>query len=103
MKKTFLTGIAALFLATGTAHATADGCAVVLKTPDGFLNMRAEPRMGSRILKRLKPGEIVGTDIRGGDEYHWERVFPGSTYKNRGWVYRRYIVDVDCENTAPPF
>jgi len=47
MKKLLLTGIAALFLATGTvqheAHALADGpaCAMVRQTPDGFLNLRA--------------------------------------------------------------
>ena len=31
--------IAALFLATGIAHATADGCSVVLRTPDGLLGL----------------------------------------------------------------
>jgi hypothetical protein len=96
--KLLLTGIAVLFLATGTAHATADGCSVVLKTPDGFLNVRAEPRMGSRILKRLKPGEIIMTDILGGDEHHWERVYLGPTWKDWGWVYYRFIIDVDCDS-----
>jgi hypothetical protein len=43
MKKTFLTGIAALLLTTGTAHAAYDECAVVLKTPDGFLALREKP------------------------------------------------------------
>jgi hypothetical protein len=64
MKKLFLTGIAALFLATGVAHATSDGCAVVLRTPDGFLNLRAEPSMKARIVARLKPGEILYDDSR---------------------------------------
>jgi hypothetical protein len=98
VKKLLLTSIAALFLATGAAHATADGCAVVLRTPDGFLNVRAAPKMGSRILKRLKPGEIIGTDnVSEG----WERTYV-SRKKNGlplwGWVYSRFIVDVDCES-----
>jgi hypothetical protein len=59
MKKLFLSGIAALFLATGAAHATADGCAVVLKTSDGFLNLRKDPSMKARIIARLKPGAII--------------------------------------------
>jgi len=62
MRKTLLTGIAALFLATGAAHATADGCAVVLRTPDGFLNLRKDPSMRARIVARLKPGQIIYID-----------------------------------------
>jgi len=99
MKKLLLAGIATLFLATGAAHATADGCAVVLKTPDGFLNVRAKPNGRSRILKRLKPGEIVGTDSVDGTLL-WERVydvFPGKPYPNYGWVRNRFIIDVNCD------
>jgi hypothetical protein len=59
--KLLLSGIAALFLATGAAHATADGCAVVLKTPDGFLNLRKAPSMKARIVARLIPGAIIYT------------------------------------------
>src|SRR5262249_10265488 len=101
MKKLLLTGIAALFQATGAAHATEDGCAVVLKTPDGFLNVRAKPRMGSRILKRFKPGEIIGTDTAGGGG-DWVHVYvaPRPRPQNPlwGWVYHRFIIDVDCED-----
>jgi hypothetical protein len=101
MKAAIIAGCVVLSVSFGAsgAHASADGCAVVLRTPDGFLNVRAKPKMGSRILKRLNPGEIIGTDIRGGDEYHWERVYLGPTWKDRGWVYRRFIIDVNCEDT----
>jgi hypothetical protein len=60
--RVLITSIAALFLATGAAHATADGCAVVLKTPDGFLNLRKDPSMRARIVARLKTGQIVYVD-----------------------------------------
>ena len=98
MKKTLLTGIVALLLATGTAHATEDGCAVVLKTPDGFLNVRTEPNARSRILKRFKPGEIIGTDIVSEDR-RWERTWferKGGSFV-RGWVRNRFILNVECE------
>jgi hypothetical protein len=62
MARWFITSIAALLLATGTAHATADGCAVVLKTRDGFLNLRKDPSMRARIVARLKPGKIIYVD-----------------------------------------
>jgi hypothetical protein len=90
---------AALLLATGTAHATADGCAVVLRTPDGFLNVRAKPNARSRILKRLKPGERIGIDLVD-ETLRWERVFdvfPGKPYPNQGWVRNRFIIDVSCD------
>jgi len=57
-----LTGIAALFLATGAAQATEDSCAVVKRTPDGFLNMRSAPMMGAKIIAKLKPGNRLNID-----------------------------------------
>jgi len=65
MKPVIITGIAVLFLATGTfqpANATNSGCAVVLRTPDGFLNVRDESKMGSRIVAQVKPGDILYID-----------------------------------------
>ena len=108
MKKLFLSGVAALFLATGTAHATEDGCAVVLKTPDGFLNVRAEPKMGSRILKRFKPGEIIMTDsVPGDDKGNWVHVYVRNQGKTQnplwGWVYYRFIIETgdECAPSKP--
>src|SRR5215831_14794797 len=72
MKKLFLTGIAALLLATGTAqheaHALADGpaCAMVRQTPDGFLNLRADFSMSGKIIAKLRPGDrlyVTGTEL----------------------------------------
>ena len=104
MKKILLTGITALFLATGAAHATSNGCAVVLRTPDGFLNLRAEPSMKARIVARLKPGEILYDDSRPSDDkFRWMHI----TGLNRsgsfsGWVGKRFIIPIDCERLDPP-
>ena len=63
MKKLLLAGVAALFLATGTAqheaHALADGpaCAMVRRTPDGFLNLREAFSMSGKIIAKLRPGD----------------------------------------------
>jgi hypothetical protein len=48
-----------LALATTAAHATADGCAVVRKTPDGFLNVRQLPIAGSPVVGRVVPGDLL--------------------------------------------
>jgi len=62
-RKLLMTGVAALFLATGAAHATGpDNCAVVVKTRDGFLNVRAAPTMKSKIVARINPADIVHDD-----------------------------------------
>jgi len=102
MKKLLLTGIAALFLATGTAHATLDGCAVVLRTPDGFLNLRAAPTMKARVVTRLKPGEIL-YDTSAGYVKGWAHITDVNRPKNvSGWVGRRFIIPSDCEMLDPP-
>jgi hypothetical protein len=63
MKKLLLAGVAVLFLATGTAHATGpDYCAVVSKTSDGFLNVRKAPTMKSEIIAKIHPGDLVHAD-----------------------------------------
>jgi|SRR6516164_1420354 hypothetical protein len=100
MKAAIIAGCVMLsVLSAPGAHATEDGCAVVLKTPDGFLNVRAKPKMGSRILKRVKPGETIGFDTAGGegdDKDEWVHVYIPE--RNLwGWVYYRFIVGVDCE------
>src|SRR5215469_12800240 len=60
LKTTILTGVAALFLATGMAHATGpDDCAVVVQTRDGFLNVREAPTMKSKIIAKLHPMDMV--------------------------------------------
>jgi hypothetical protein len=109
MKKLLLSGIAALFLATGTAHATGpNSCAVVLKTPDGFLNVRIAPKMGTRIVARLKPGDIIEFYDPHPADVNWMHVMyaPQIDEKNgrkitRGWIGRRFVVPVDCKALDP--
>lgn len=43
-------------------HATADGCAVVLKTPDGFLSVREGPGTRFRVLTEVHRGETLLID-----------------------------------------
>src|SRR3954452_1905985 len=54
-----LTATALIADLTMPAAATTESCAIVRKTPDGFLNMRYQPKMGAVIVGRLKPGEHV--------------------------------------------
>ena len=60
MKKALLASVAALLLATGAAHADAQ-CAVVLKTPDGFLAMREKPTVQSKMIAKLLQGDFLIT------------------------------------------
>jgi len=89
--------LTALALAITTqAHATSDGCVVVLRTPDGFLNVRAKPNARSRILKRVKPGEIIVDDISSEDD-RWTHVYTGKNIGRRpiwGWVRNRFIARI---------
>jgi acyl CoA:acetate/3-ketoacid CoA transferase beta subunit len=45
--------VGVLVLGSHGANATADGCAVVLKTPDGFLNLRKAPTTSSEVVAKL--------------------------------------------------
>src|SRR5947209_14623171 len=113
MKKTLLTGIAALFLATGTAHAAYDECAVVLKTPDGFLAMREKPTIRSKITRKLHRGEILTIN-----KSDWQKrinrwadvsvqgiasneVPDGDLEWESGFVSRKYIQQFRCSEAEP--
>jgi hypothetical protein len=73
--RVFMAGIAALFLATGAAHAAdKDYCAVVLKTPDGSLSFRKGPDKKSELRYVLLPGEILYVDA-------------GATTTKKNWVF----------------
>jgi hypothetical protein len=49
----------ALSLVSIQAYACADGpaCAVVTKTPDGFLNLRRAPTAKAPVVTKLRPGD----------------------------------------------
>jgi hypothetical protein len=87
--------IAFAFVLTGhgTANAYADGCAVVLKTRDGFLNLRKAPRMGSKIVGRLKPGQEI---VIAGETMAMEWALVSLSYKS-GWASTRFLRSVDCD------
>jgi hypothetical protein len=60
-----VTGVLAvisIFCLARSVNATEDGCAVVLKTPDGFLNLRKAPTTKSDIVTQLKQGDFLYVD-----------------------------------------
>jgi hypothetical protein len=59
MRKMLLVGIAGLMILSKAAHATEDFCAVVLKTPDGFLALREKPGRESKIIAKLREGDFL--------------------------------------------
>ena len=74
------------------ANATVDGCAIVRKTPDGFLNIRKTPNAESIIIGILKPGEEVIYDA-GRETIKWMRVWDG---KRWGWAAARFLQPFEC-------
>jgi hypothetical protein len=96
----------ALALASHGAGATADGCATILRTPDGFLNLRAAPMMGSKVVARLKPGDRLSIssatcETRGSlsicNEDGWTRVDGVGDNPRRGWVATRFLKFIECD------
>ncbi|UPK03075.1 SH3 domain-containing protein [Bradyrhizobium sp. 170] len=107
-------GLLMLVMAPLTATATADGCAVVLKTPDGFLALRKAPTANAEIVARLKEGEKLDVDTAQcetradlsicGKGTRWTHVTSiprldgkQSATPTRGWVSDRYIKWFPCE------
>jgi hypothetical protein len=110
MKRLLLTNIAALFLATGTAHASSEFCAVVLKTSDGFLALRDGPGTQYKMIAKLEQGDFLYADTSLGPQKIGKRKWvhivgvPRLDFKDgyepeeaiHGWVYQRYIQDFAC-------
>jgi hypothetical protein len=109
MKKILM--VTAALLCATAANATADGCGVVTKTPDGFLNVREFPLMGTKIVDRLKPGAFVTADTAQCEntkttqvctnDASWTRVRywmggPNSDDVTSGWVASRYLKTIKC-------
>jgi hypothetical protein len=113
MKRPLLAAAALITVISG-ANATADGCAIVTRTPDGFLNLRELPTAPSAVVMRLLPGELLNIDDAGcekkgnleicQDDPLWTHVtgVPRLERKDRpllrGWVSARYIKTVECED-----
>jgi hypothetical protein len=105
MCKLILIMAAALFLTTGAAHATGpDNCAVVSKTPDGFLNVREAPTMKSKIIAKIHPADVVYADAYecgitdGCDIKNWTHIAsvlrssgPNKPQALRGWVATKFL------------
>ena len=105
-----------LVVAPQTANATADGCAVVLKTktPDGFLNVRKAPTANAEIVAKLKQGDVLDVDTAQcetradlsicSEGTSWTHVTSirrldgkQSTAPTQGWVRDRYVKWFTCE------
>jgi hypothetical protein len=123
MHKTLLAGVAALFLATGTAQ-TAEFCGVVLKTSDGFLALREGPGIQSKMIAKLFEGNTLYTKDDAtvfGDEAPYQCLKPvreygisdnkrqcqnlwvrvstdEQTHSKIGWVNRKYIRQFPCKD-----
>jgi hypothetical protein len=115
MKKLLLAGAAIVLMAT-SAHAAYDECAVVLKTPDGFLAMRREPTVRSVIDYKLHRGDILVLNksrlrwtnfdkkwiavsmYREDIEGDGEEPVSGYAY---GFVSRKYIQQFRCSDVEP--
>ncbi len=101
--------VAALFILIGIApkaQATSGpGCLYVVNVAKGdALNMRAKPRLRSRIVDRLGPTShgIIHLDGKCGPSWKkWgQRWCPVTHYNgdgiSRGWVKARFVRDTEC-------
>ena len=101
----------ALALASIEAHACTDvpGCAVVTKTPDGFLNLRRAPTTRAPVVTKLRPGDrlyITVSDCIGKwklIEGVWRldgkpiNIEAGSEWvPHSGWVATRFLREITC-------
>jgi hypothetical protein len=110
MKRLFLIAAALLALTSVTNATGPDDCAVVSKTPDGFLNVRKAPTMKSDIIVKIHPGDLVYadayecqiTDNCGID--NWTHIGgvhrssgPNKPQELRGWVGTRFLKFIRLE------
>jgi hypothetical protein len=108
--------VISIFGLARSVNATEDGCAVVLKTPDGFLNMRRAPTMKSDIVTQLKQGDFLYVDTAGcetagtlsicdeGNPRRWTHVtsvrrIDGKDAQTftKGWVSDQYVQWFHCD------
>jgi hypothetical protein len=96
--------VMAVAMSATAAHATADGCAVVVRTYDGFLAVRAGPGARQFEIDRLRAGQIILTNHVSDSRYAgpWWRIggvmdrIGGSVRQLDGWVHSAYLTPVVC-------
>jgi hypothetical protein len=100
MKKLFL-GAAVMSLLASASQATVDiDCAVVLKTPDGFLALRKGPGTQFKMITKLQQGDFLVFSAEDDGKSKWveaeARNCMGCETFARGWVYRKYAQSFVC-------
>src|SRR5262245_50986564 len=107
MNKMLLAGAALLAMSMST-HATESYCAVVLKTRDGWLNLRDGPGTNFKVVTKLYEGDLIDVntveciELSGGKmacgKHEWTFVFhvPRIGGDIGGWVRNKYIQSFAC-------
>ena len=86
------------------AHATKDFCAVVLKSHDGFVALRARPTTHSVINVKLRRGDFLYADTLGDYQQHkrWTHItsvgHETAGKFRHGWISSRYVQSFVCPN-----
>jgi hypothetical protein len=107
--------IANIIALIAPAYATVDGpgCAVVLKTPDGFLNLRKAPAANAAVVAKLRPGDRLYVDVcQAGESFEvcsengWAQIagvwrldgnnFSKQWHFHAGWASARFLQDIKC-------
>ena len=96
MKKLFLA--AALAAVTSAAIACDDNsrCATVIKTSDGFTNLRTGPTTKSNIIMPLKSGTPVVFDEVVNGWAHVSYLIDIGDGNTQGWINHKYLKQGTC-------
>ena len=100
--------VAALTGIFSPAHAAYNECAVVLKTPDGFLALRDKPTANSKRILKLHRGDVVEVDKsvkKGSPQWTWvskqiDGIIEETLPFKSGFVSSRYIQRFQCPDAA---
>src|SRR5262249_14553365 len=95
MKKLFLAGVAALFLATGAAHAV--GTCDVADPTGTPLNVRDRPN--GKILFTLRNGAEV-VPLEESNDHKWLKIFLRKNTRKEGWVVYNFLDCGDYSNAV---
>jgi hypothetical protein len=100
-----------LALSISSAHAAPPNCAIVLRTPDGFLALREGPGVKHKMIRKLHHAEILAITA-GAEDDKWlqvdyastdygstDKVSSNSTILS-GWVFAKYLLTFTCPENA---